>query len=124
VSTHALAALVRFQSEARRPLYDRDLDVMRGAILALEPYVQSSPNVRRALAHLADQPDASANEVALHIGGRRKAALAAAREAKRLLGTNGNHLGGDPAAISPDSPLVPVAEAQKRARAFGLGAAP
>jgi hypothetical protein len=104
VSVRALAALVRFQSEVRRPLYDRDPVVMREAIALLAP--PSSPKVARALVYLEQRPGASANDTVRYVGGRRADALAAIREAKAVLGTAGNQLprhrsGGPKVGLSP-----------------------
>jgi hypothetical protein len=103
-----LAGLARFQSEMRRPLHDRDPELLRAVVAMLEPSAPS-PSVARALAYLADYPDASSNQVARHVGGRRKDGLAAVREARALPGTNGNQFPLD-ATARPPSGFVLAAE--------------
>ena len=76
---------------------------LTAAVATLAP--PSSPKVRRALAYLEQHPDATANDAACSLGGRRTDALAAVRAARRMMGTNGNqfprHASGGPTSDLP-----------------------
>ena len=103
MNARALAALARFDSETRRPLYDRDPEVLRASLARL------SSKTRRDLAaevaaYLRQNPKASADEVCREVGGRKTDVLALVRAARSVRGGDGNRPGGRVVPQVPDQP--------------------
>jgi hypothetical protein len=107
-----LVLLARLHSELRRPSHDRDPEVLRAAGELLRS--SGRPKVARALAYLEQHPGSSANEAAVHVGGRRADALAAVREARVQLGTDGNQSLGHVRVMGGFDLGVQVSKAESR----------
>ena len=113
MNARGLAALARFTSETRRPLYDRDHQALREAVARL-----SSKTLRdlsgEVSSYLRQHPGASASEVCRAVGGRKSDVLELVRAARSLTCDEGNRVGGDAASETTENLPPSLADAPTR----------
>jgi hypothetical protein len=113
VSARGQAALARFVSETRRPLHDREPEVLRKAVARLTSKTQRDLT-GEVSAYLRKHPDASGNEVFREVGGRKSDVLAAVRAARSLPCDDGNRPRADAASETTEHLPGSLAEASTR----------